>query len=156
MPWQEGLRKRPRCPSLLKCLFIVMTVYSSNVGGEGSFGAVREVVCRVLGLRRTREVDEEKSTKTRLRVVVNHYNGQLLILPPLPQRRRLRISPQAFPLLSCFLLQHFQYRIPRSPYHHPLTAEGRERSVSRNHSTAARQVRRLQFHSSRELSVSGH
>ena len=34
-------------------------------------------------------------------------------LPPLPRRHRLRISPQPFPRLSCFLLQYLQHRIPR-------------------------------------------
>jgi len=34
-----------------------------------------------------------------------------LPLPPLPRRHRLRIGPQAFPSLSCFLLQLFQHRI---------------------------------------------
>lgn len=34
-------------------------------------------------------------------------------LPPLPERHRLRIDPQAFPRLSCFCLESFQYGIPR-------------------------------------------
>jgi hypothetical protein len=38
MPWQEGLRWWPRRPSLLKCLFIVMTGYSSNGGGGELWG----------------------------------------------------------------------------------------------------------------------
>jgi hypothetical protein len=71
MPYQKGLLWRPRPPSLLKYLFIVMTVYSSNVGGEGSFGTVREVACRALGLKTKRELYEEMSTKTGLRVVVH-------------------------------------------------------------------------------------
>jgi hypothetical protein len=60
--------------------------------GWGTLGTVREVVCSVLGLRRTRKVCEEKSTKTCLRVVVNHCNCQLLPLSPLPRRHRLRIG----------------------------------------------------------------
>lgn len=32
-------------------------------------------------------------------------------LSPRPRRHRLRISPQPFPRLSCFLLQPFKYRI---------------------------------------------
>ena len=35
-----------------------------------------------------------------------------LLLPPLPQRHRLRVGPQSFPRLSCFLLQPIQHRIP--------------------------------------------
>ena len=50
MPWQEGLLWRLCHPSLLKYLFIALTMYSRNVGGEGSFGAGREIVCSVLGL----------------------------------------------------------------------------------------------------------
>jgi len=52
--------------------------------GWGTLGTVREVVCSVLGPRRTRKVFEAQSTKTRLRVVVNHCNCQLLPLPPTP------------------------------------------------------------------------
>jgi hypothetical protein len=84
MPWQEGLLWRLRHPSLLKYLFIVLTMYSSNVGGKGSFGAVREVVCSVLGLKREREVHEEQSTEMNLHVVENHFICELPSYPTFP------------------------------------------------------------------------
>src|SRR5712692_981712 len=44
---------------------------------------------------------------------VGATTGSLAHLAPFPRRHRLRISPQPFPPLSCFLLQHFLHRIPR-------------------------------------------
>jgi hypothetical protein len=38
MPWQEELLWRLRHPSLLKYLFIVLTVYSRNVGARDLSG----------------------------------------------------------------------------------------------------------------------
>ncbi len=41
MPWQKGLRRRPRCPSLLICLFVVMIVYSSKCGVENFWDSAK-------------------------------------------------------------------------------------------------------------------
>ena len=56
--------------------------------------------------------------------------------------------------LSLYSWERISDTTSTSCHHHPITAEGRERPMSRDDSTAARQVRRLQLHSSRELSVS--
>ena len=56
--------------------------------------------------------------------------------------------------LSLYSWERISDTTSTSCHHHPITAEGRERSVSRSDSTAARQGRQLQLHSSRELSVS--
>ena len=50
--------------------------------------------------------------QSRHSLVDNSTPPGTLPLPPLPRRHRSWISPQAFPLLSCFLFQSFQHRIP--------------------------------------------
>jgi len=40
------------------------------------------------------------------------YASDAIFSSATPWRQRLRIGPQAFPPLSCFLFQPFQHRIP--------------------------------------------